>query len=374
MSNEILEAVREHGEKFDREVKALDDKLERSLNELAQKMETAPGDGRGDRGNKGNPFAKLASDAGIKAMASGNSKEAVVKLDGGLSLLTKNTIVGDTAGTSESGYDVAPQRDPRLANDPRRVLSLLDFLPSLRVSSNVFEFNKLSGYTANAGYQTNEGELKPEATIPTDLVQANIATIANWVPASEQVLADGPALQAQASNLLAYGVRAKLESELIVGAGGAGQISGLTDSGNFTSYTAAASGDTLADAVAKIEATMLAAGWRPNLIVVHPDDWRDARQERADAGAGVYIAGSWRDPAPASIWGIPLITNPAVTAGNILMMDTTQVAVLNRQDVTVELGRINDQFVRNVVSVRAELRAGLAVFAPGAVVFGDWEA
>lgn len=330
------------------------------------------GDGRGNRG-KGNPFAKLANDAGIKAMANGQSREAIVKLDGGLSLV-KSTIVGDTAGTSEEGYNVAPQRDPRLANDPRRPLSLLDYLPSLRVTSNSFEFNKLSGYTANAGYQTSEGAEKPEAAIPTDLVTANIATIANWVPASEQVLADVPALQQQVSSLLAYGVRAKLESELIVGAGGAGQIGGLTDSGNFTAYTGAASGDSLADAVAKIEATMLAAGWRPNLIVVHPDDWRDARRERADAGAGVYVAGSWRDPAPASIWGIPLITNPAVTAGNILMMDTTQVAVLNRQDVSVQLGRINDQFTRNVVTVRAELRAGLAVFAPGGVMYGDWEA
>ena len=362
MSIEVIEAVKNG-------LADVEAKFNRQLDEMAQKMETASG----YTGKSANPFAKLADDAGIKAMANGQSKNAAVQLDGGLSLLTKNTIVGDTAGTSEDGYAVQPQRDPRLANDPRRVLSLLDYLPSLRVTSNVFEFNKLSGYTANAGYQTNEGELKPEASIPTDLVQANVATIANWVPASEQVLADVPALQAQVSSLLAYGVRAKLERELILGAGGVGQIGGLTDSGNYTAYTGAASGDSLADAVAKIEATMLAAGWRPNLIVVHPNDWRDARRERADSGAGVYVAGSWRDPAPPSVWGIPLITNPAVTAGNILMMDTTQVAVLNRQDVTVELGRINDQFTRNLVTIRAELRAGLAVFAPGAVMLGDYE-
>jgi HK97 family phage major capsid protein len=369
MNNEILDAVREHGEKYDRELKALDGKLSRELDEIAQKMETA-GDGS-VRGTSTDPFALLAKDAGVKAMANGQTREAIVKLEGGLSLLRKDLIVGDTAGSSEDGYNVAPQRDPRLANDPRRPLSLLDFLPSIRVVSNSFEFNKLSGYTANAGYQTSEGELKPEASIPTDLVTATIATVANWVPASEQVLADVPALQAQVSSLLAYGVRSKLESELILGAGGTGQIGGFTLAGNHTVYSGAASGDTLADAVAKIEATMLAAGWRPNLIVVHPDDWRDARRERADSGAGVYVAGSWRDPAPPSVWGIPLITNPAVTAGNILMMDTTQVAVLNRQDVTVQLGRIANQFVTNCVTVRAELRAGLAVFAPGAVMYGD---
>jgi HK97 family phage major capsid protein len=374
MSNEILEAVREHGEKFDREVKALDDKLERSLNELAQKMETATGDGRGDRGNKGNPLAKLADDSGMQALRNGNAKSAIVTLDGSVGLLCKSTVVGDTAGTSEEGYNVAPQRDPRLANDPRRALSLLDFLPSMRVTSNSFEFNRLTGYSSAAGYQASEGDAKPEGALPTDLITASIATIAHHIPASRQVLSDVPALQQQISSLLQYGVRAKLEREILLGAGGVGVISGLTDSGNYTAYTAAASGDTLADAVAKAEATMLAAGWRPNVIVVHPDDWRDARQERADAGAGVYIAGSWRDPAPPSIWSIPVITNPAITAGNFLIMDSSQVMVLDRMQATVEVGTINDQFTRNCVTVLAELRAGLAVFAPGAVMYGDVEA
>jgi HK97 family phage major capsid protein len=69
-----------------------------------------------------------------------------------------------------------------------------------------------------------------------------------------------------------------------------------------------------------------------------------------------------------------VITNPAITAGNFLIMDSSQVMVLDRMQATVEVGTINDQFTRNCVTVLAELRAGLAVFAPGAVMFGDWEA
>lgn len=356
----------------------LDARIDRKFDKLAQEMSASEnahllGDGRGNRGNR-NMLATLANDAGIQALANGNTKSAMVKLEGGVSLLTKSTIVGDTEGTSEDGYSVAPNRSSILANDPRRPLSLLDYLPRIRVTSNKFEYNRLTGYSNAAGYQTSEGALKPEASIPTDLMTANVATIAHWVPASEQVLADAPALQAQVRNLLGYGVLSKLERELILGAGGAGEIAGLTDSGNFTAYTGAQSGDSLADAVANIEASMLAAGWRPNLVIVHPDDWRDARRERADSGAGVYLAGSWRDPAPPSIWGIPVIVNAAVSAGNVLVLDTSQVAVLNRTDVTVELGRINDQFARNVVTLRAEMRAGLAVFSPGAVVYGDFEA
>lgn len=369
MNDHVLEAVSKGLE----DVKAaLDEKIERKFNKLAQEMEIAPDSAV--RGNSRNPFAKIAASDGFKSLASGQTKTAFFPLDGDLRTLTKSTVVGDGAGSSEEGYNVQPQRDPRLANDPRRPLSLLDYLPSMRVTSNSFEYNRLVGYSSAAAYQATQGDLKAEGSLPTDLITASIATIAHHIPASRQVLADAPALQQQISSLLAYGVRAKLESEVIVGAGGTGEISGLTDSGNFTAYTGAASGDTLADAVAKAEATMLAAGWRPGLVVVHPDTWSEARRERADAGAGVYVAGSWRDPAPPSVWGIPLITNPAVTAGSMLILDPSQVMVLDRQQASVEVGTINDQFARNCVTLLGELRAGLAVFSPGAVMFGDIEA
>lgn len=369
MSNEILEAVREHGEKFDSEVKSLRDEVRRELDEMAQRLETAP-----DSTARGvNVVSKAAAEA-VDKLKRGDSKRAVVALDGSVGLLTKSAVVGDTAGTSEEGYNVQPQRDPRLANDPRKALSLLDFLPSMRVTSNSFEFNRLVGYSNAADYQANEGASKPEGAFPTDLITASIATIAHHIPASRQVLSDAPALKQQISSLLQYGVRAKLERELILGAGGTGEIAGLTDSGNYTAYSLAASGDTLADAVAKAEAVMLAAGWRPGVVVVHPNTWRDARGERADSGAGVYVAGSWRDPAPPSVWGIPLITNTAITEGNMLILDPSQVMVLDRQEASVEVGMVNDQFTRNMVTILAELRAGLAVFAPSAVMYGDIEA
>jgi hypothetical protein len=39
--------------------------------------------------------------------------------------------------------------------------------------------------------------------------------------------------------------------------------------------------------------------------------------------------------------------------------------------VTVELGFVNDDFTRNLLTLRAELRAALAVYQPTAVRYGD---
>ncbi len=53
--------------------------------------------------------------------------------------------------------------------------------------------------------------------------------------------------------------------------------------------------------------------------------------------------------------------------GKALILDTTTAALLDRQQVTVEASRHDgDNFRRNLVTILAELRAGLAVFAPTA--------
>lgn len=367
MSQEILQAVREHGEKTGAEMKALEQKMEKALDEIAQRMETAGGDGRGDRGASRNPLAKAAADLVAKAagVATREQKSA--------SIAVKGFVVGDGANTNEDAYDVAPQRDPRLGDDPRRPLRLLSALPRMRVSSNSFEYNALAGYTNAAGYQGNEGNTKPEGDFPTELRTSSIATIAHWIGASRQVLSDVPALEQQMRSLMTYGVMRKLETEIISGAGGTGQIAGLTDSDNYTAYTLAASGDDLSDAVAKGQQQLDTAGWVANLVICNPADWRALLTTRA-SGSGEYVAGSWRDPAPPSIWGVPVVTNSAVTAGNFIIMDTSQVAILDREEARVEVGFADDDFIRNRVRLLAELRAGLAVFSPSAVLYGDYEA
>lgn len=366
MSNEVLEAVREHGEKFDRELKSVREHMDSAITEIAQKMDKA-----GDIRAKSNPLTKIGEDAGIKALADGRQRSAVVKMTGSLDMLTKSTIVGDVAGANEILLDIPAQRAPGFANDPRPRTTLLELIPRLKVTSNSFEYMRLNAYANAADYQLTEGDLKPEASLPTELATANVATIAAWIAASKQVVADAPALQTFVSNLLSFGARRKLETEVIAGVGGAGKISGLTDTGNFTAFTAGA-GASLADSVGAAQSSLQAAGWNPNVVVVNPADWNAARMAKATDGQ--YIAGSWRDPAAPSIWGLPVVTNAGITAGNMLVMDTSQVLLLDRMDVTVEVGYAEDDFIRNKLRILAEVRAGLAVLSPGAVLYGDFSA
>lgn len=360
MNDEVLQAVQDG-------MKSVNERLnqyDRALTEIAQRADVA----RVSTGKR-HPLSQLGEDAGIKAMAEDRARSAIVKMAGSIDLMTKSTIVGDAAGDGEVLFNVPSQRLEGIVDAPRPRLSILDLLPRLKVSSNAFEYNRLDGYTNAADYQSREGDLKSQASLPTEIAVANIATIAAWIPASKQVLADVPALRQFVSNLLAYGVRAKLEAEVVNGAGGTGEIAGLTATGNFTAFTAA-TGASLADSVGMAQSQLDSAGWSASAVVVNPADWIAARMDRGDDGH--YIAGTWRDPAPPSIWGLPVVTSAAIPEGDLLVMDTSQLLLLDRHSVTVEAGYAEDDFIRNKVRILAELRAGLAVLSPGAVLYGPF--
>lgn len=311
-------------------------------------------------------LAKAIASAPLEALRDRSATRAVMSLAGvPLSAICKSLVTGDGSDVSSSeagGFAVHDQRSNMIGNDPRRRLSVLDVLPRMLVSSNAFSYSRLQYYVNNAGYQTAEGEAKPETGMPTDLVTAPICTIAHILPASEQVLADVPYLRAFIEGLLRYGVLRKAENEIVAG-NTAGKIEGLTEVA--TAFNPSSTDVTLADAIGEAATALDEDGWSPSLVILHPSDWQSIRAERTADG---YVTGGWANPAQPSIWGIPAVTCPALTQGSPLVLDVSQCMVLDRQDARVDFGRSGQDFELNVVRARGEMRIGLAVFSPAAVL------
>jgi len=364
MSQEITEVIEQHGKavnefkaKTDARIEELERKssfLDSAIAEICQKGEgfrSMPG-----TGNK-SVFTTIQNDAGLTALRNRQTKSAIINLDGGVDILTK-AITGDGANP----YGVPVQHDSRLAENPMRVLTAFDVLPRLPVTSNLFEFNQLDNYSNAATYQSAEGIGKATATVKTELKSVPIFTIAHIAKASEQVLSDAPALANQVSTLLRYGVLAKASAEILAG-NTSDSIEGLDTIA--TAYNAVK--DTpLADAIGGAATALDTAGWNANLVVMSPADWFSIRSERT-ATEKAYIGGGWSTVSANTIWGIQVLTSPSITNGHPLVMDTSQVAILDRQQAVVEIGRDGSDFSKNLLSLRAELRVGLAVFSPTAV-------
>ena len=330
--------------------------LDAKFIELAQKGDNAYGTMRPQTKTLG---SIVTGDAGLAALRDRRVKSAIIPAD-----LSLKTLVNGAGDSNTTGFDTQAQRMPGVANAPRRRLSLLDVLPVIPVSSSSFEFVALDGFTNAAAYQLTEGSAKAQQDMPTETVTAAIATVAVVLPASEQVLADNPSLGQFIDQQLRYGVLSKLEAELINGAGGSGRMLGLLT--QATAFVPSSSGTAGADAIGEAAAALEADGWNPGVIVLHPEDWQAIRAERTQAGE--YVASPWSAPAGPSLWGLPVVTTAAMTKGDAIVMDPAQTALLDRQSVNVMTGYVGDQFAENAISIRCELRNGLAVFAPSAVL------
>ncbi|MBS7423896.1 phage major capsid protein [Pseudomonas syringae] len=298
---------------------------------------------------------------GISAFRAGQKSTGKMRVGTSLRAAVTNP---DKGAAGSKGYPTAPVRAPGIQGIPQPRLSLLDVLPVVPVEGSTYEYVQLDGYLNGAAYQVKEGDEKAEGQLPTKLSRAEIATIATWIPASLQVLNDNEQLEDQIGLLMSVGVRQKLEAELLVGDGGPGEILGFIAQAPEAGITTGKPVDRIGLALTDLKA----AGWNPNVVVMNPRDWFAIESERADEGDGQYVIGTPRDPAPPSLWGTPVVVTMGMPEGKALILDTTTTALLDRQEVTVEASRMDgDNFRRNLVTILAELRAGLAVYAPSSM-------
>lgn len=308
------------------------------------------------------PAFQAAADAVGRGVRSGRFS-ARVNLDAGIKAAITNVGVGQLSDTS---YPVAPDRRADAILPVERRLRLLDILPVRRVSASEVEYVRVTT-TGEAGEQLNEGDLKQEVDVGAETATAKIATIAAFTKASRQILDDAPQLASVTDRLLRYKVHAKLEDLILNGAGGeTSRIEGLMTLA--TAFTPEI-GTTTADIVGELLSELTADGYNPNAVVLHPRDWFKLQITRRSDDDMAYVFGSPTSPIPPVLWNSPVIATPAVDEGTALVLDTSFVSLLDRMQAQVLVATENDDdFVRNMCTILAELRAGLEVTDTNAVV------
>src|SRR5215207_7009584 len=103
---------------------------------------------------------------------------------------------------------------------------------------------------------------------------------------------------------------------------------------------------------------------RPMLVnvttpVMHPSDW--TRITLMKASDGTYLMGPPGSAIEQRLWSIPVVTTTAIAQDTFLLGNFRAAATLyDRWTARVEVGTVNDDFVRNLLTVLAEERVALA--------------
>jgi len=283
--------------------------------------------------------------------------------------IQNNTLTG-------SDTVVSPDRRPGVVPGAFAPLSLEGLFNSIPTSSNAVEFTKENVFT-NSAAEAAEGAQKAESSLTFTLVNMPISTVAHWIKISKQLAADAPALAAYVNSRMVYGVNRRVETQLANGNGTAPNISGIFDTGNFVAhgYADAALGSVLKKLVLfrKIIGDLKAAGYVPDAILVNPADSAQIDIDVMVSTSNGIQGLSVDSMGVTRFRGIPIVESIGVTADTFAIGAFREAgSIYNRQDVIVEMSESDsDNFVKNLITLRAERRLALAVETPGAIIAGD---
>lgn len=330
------------------------------LDEMEQKMAR--------RGNPEDEHGKTAgerftSDEGFKAFAGQTRPRGrhIVEVKDISSLTT------DAAGSV--GTMVQPQRVAPLAL-PQRRMTVRGLLAPGTIGTSSIEYDRESGFTNNAA-PVAEGALKPQSEIQWTEETATVRTIAHWMRASVQILADAPALRSIIDQRLRYGLAYVEEQQLLNGSGVGQNLEGLVTAATAYAAPGGLVAGQLIDTIRMGHLQVALAEYPANGTVLNPIDW--AFIEMLKDGDGRYLIGNPQGTISPTLWGLPVVATQAMGVDKFLTGAFDLAAqIFDRQDATVEVSTEDqDNFVRNKVTIRAEERLALAIYRPEALVYGD---
>lgn len=291
--------------------------------------------------------------------------------DGGRNAKTRIPIEAKAPITSAE-FPLAPDFDREIAPLGRRRLMVRSLLGQANTTSNAVSYRRETGFT-NAAAPVAEAALKPESNITFEEVTAPVRTLAHWIKLSRQVLDDDGQLRSEIDTTLRYGLGYVVEGQLLHGDGSGQNLHGLIPQANDFEETRRAAGDTAFDILLKAISQSEEADYPATGAIISTRDWY-AMQGLKDS-QGRYIGGGPLADVPDRVWRLPVAPSNAMPVGKFLVGALELAAkVYSRTDATVELGYVNDDFTRNLVTVLGEERLALAVRRPEAIVYGSFTA
>lgn len=275
--------------------------------------------------------------------------------------------ITSTATTNTTTVGVAPDVRPGVIPGTERRLTIRDLIMPGQTNSNAIQYVRESGFT-NSAATVSETNVKPQSELTYELVQQAVVTIAHYFKASKQILDDFPQLQSMIDARGRYGLKLVEENQLLKGSGVGNNLNGIYT--QATSYVApiTVAGPTRIDVLRLMILQAALAEYPASGIVLHPSDW--AAIELAKDADGRYIFANPQSMVQPRMWGLPVVPTQAMTQDTALVgAFNTQAQVFDREEANVVIATQNeDDFIKNMITIRIEERLALAVYRATAFI------
>lgn len=331
--------------------------------------------------NRGKSWGQIfvGSDAYAELKASGVLQSPSASFKTNPIMAVANTdVIQSTPGTGPGSALVAPQFLPGIIPLEARPLTVRALFSQGTTTSDSISYAQQATRTGSAATvsqaTTVSNGAKPQASIGWERKTSVVETIAVWMAATRQQLADAGQVQALIDNQLRLLLALEEENQLLNGNGTSPNLSGIYDQAIQTSTAPGTSdGDPNLDAVrnAKRLVRVGASRLSADALVLNPTD--SMQFDLLVDGEGRYRVGDPYGPVnpnPSPIWGLRRVESEAIDEGHALIgAFNAGATVLERQGVTIlTADQHADFFIRNLIVILAEERLGFPVYFPSAFV------
>lgn len=279
---------------------------------------------------------------------------------------------GDTQVTTGLVY---PQIDTTVVQAYRRQPVVADLLGSGTLTSQSITYF-VEGAREGDFATVPEAGLKPQLHYNFSTVTESLTKIAGFIKLSDEMIEDLAFLVSEINQRLLYDLSIFEENQILNGDGTAPNLRGILNRSGIQTETGATSADNLDAIFRAITKVQTVTGLAADGVVIHPTDYQTFRLSK-DANDQYYGGGPFSGPygnggvpIQPALWGVTTIVTAAIAAGTVLVGAFRQGGTVYRKGgVTVSSTNSNvDDFIKNLVTIRAEERIALAVRVPSAFV------
>lgn len=254
---------------------------------------------------------------------------------------------------------------PTFADPPR---GFVDTLPQATTSGAVSYLRRISKIDGAAQWDgVND---KPESTYTWDDFTAPLAYIAHHTPIAKAQASDWGQLEGVVRNEMMVGLKQAKSTEALVGTN-AGGVTGVLNTVGVLTHTVA-SGDNVYDAIRRmVTRVFITSGFRPTHVAMAPQVREELdllKSSKDEHYLAVNVGGTVWGLTVVEDNGLAVVDGSQIHYGMIVYSPIGATWYTKEQD-SIEIGLVDDQFIKNAYTLLAEGRHALAVRYPDAFCY-----
>lgn len=303
----------------------------------------------------------------IKKMADASNKESF-KMRINKTLLQRSAVTDNTMGVRVPGIGQLPTKNAVLKSLFNNVkLSEQD----VKESNGVIRYLDQNAITRSAAPVAEAGT-KPESVISWIERTIPLETIADTIPVTKQAYRNLSFVAGEIDRLLRKNLELEEDQQLYSGDGNSPNLKGLITSApavtlasmpTYQNTLDANLYDLLANLRVYVSNGSAGTGkqskYAPNIALMNPADI--LKYKLAKATDGHYILPPFISADGTRVDSMLVVESPQVTANTLVVGDFSYGTVYHEEDVVIEMGLVNDQFIKNQWTIRAEQAEALLI-------------